>query len=110
MPTPGAALAPPATLSLTYRSRFGSVETHDVEIRYSPALRLLRIRVDGRTLYRHCGLLPLRLPRARDFKTPGREVHTFLVEPPGVARNRHTDPDSYWVWLDGQPILRVERR
>lgn len=110
MPLPGTTAAPPSTLSLTFRMTIGTHEKHEIEVSYGRALRLLRVRVDGRTLYRRCGLLAWGPPRATEFKTPGREVHTFIVEPPGVPANQATDPNSYWVWLDGRPVLRVERR
>jgi hypothetical protein len=86
----------------------GTWEPHDVEVRYGATLRVLSIRIDGRTVYRHWGRAPFASRRAKEFKTPGREAHTFIVEPPGALRTRDTDPNSYLIWLDGQVIARVD--
>ena len=87
----------------------GDQERHEVEVRYGRALRTRRVAIDGRTVYRHWSLLPWAERRARDFKTPGREAHTFIVEPPGAPMNPATIPGCYLIWLDGKLLLRVER-
>jgi len=96
---------PVRSLTLTV----GTWDKHEVEVTYGRTLRLLRIRIDGKVAYSHCGRVPWSERRAREFKTPGREAHTFVVEPPGAPYNRATIPGSYIIWLDGRVLLRVER-
>ncbi len=92
---------------MDYRLSFGSARQHEVVVNYSRALRLLRITIDGRAVYRHCGLLPRRR-RAEEFRTAGPDVHFLIVEPPGVPALVNECRDVAWrVWLDGKPVLRV---
>jgi hypothetical protein len=86
----------------------GTWEPHDIEVHYGARLRVLSIKIDGRTVYRHWSRAPWATRKATEFKTPGREAHTFVVEPPGAARTRQSDPNCYLIWLDGQVIARVE--
>ena len=95
--------------TLSYRFSVGTEKPHDVEVSYGRTLRVLRVVIDGRTAYRHSGLLPWAARAARDFKTPGREAHTILVEPPGSCMNPGTGPGRYVIWLDGVPILKIDR-
>ena len=95
--------------SIRYRLTVGSDEQHEVEVRYGRAMRVLRVVIDGRTVYQHVGRLPWAAREARELKTPGREAHTFLVEPPGARMNPATIPGCYVIWLDGRPLLRIER-
>ncbi|HEX5009899.1 MAG TPA: class I SAM-dependent methyltransferase [Planctomycetota bacterium] len=97
----------PATLS--YRLRLGASEPHEVEVRFGPALRVLTVKIDGQQVYRHWDRAPWASRRSRDFKLPGREAHTLVVDPPGGRNTRGLDARSYVVWLDGQPVLRVGR-
>ena len=94
---------------LSFQFSVGTAEPHEVEVRYRRALRMLRVAIDGRIVYRHTRLLPWAGRKARDFKTPGREAHTFIVEPPGAPTNPATIPGCYLIWLDGKLLLRVER-
>jgi hypothetical protein len=105
--------APPQDLrrpKVRLRMVVGAWEKHCVEVSYGQTLRLLTVRIDGRKVYRHWGCLPWATRRAAEFKNPGREAHTFIVEPPGAPANRSRDPGAYVLWLDGQVLLRVEHR
>jgi hypothetical protein len=97
----------PATAPI--RLVVGTVEQHVVRVAYSSTLRLLTVQVDGRTVYRHCGLLPWTSRRAKEIRTPGRELHTLIVEPPKRDGDRTTGIRGYGLWLDGSPLIRVER-
>ncbi len=92
---------------MDFRLTFGSDERHEVAVTYTKALRLLRVTIDGRTVWRHCGLLPWAQRRAHEFKTDGAEAHTLVFEPPGSAVQQPSEPARYRIWLDGSPILRV---
>jgi hypothetical protein len=95
---------------MQFRIVVGEWEKHEVEVSYGRTTGILRVRIDGKTAYSHWGRLPWADRRARDFKTPGREAHTFIVEPPGAPANLDRDPGAYVIWLDSQLLLRVERR
>jgi hypothetical protein len=82
----------------------GTVEPHEVRVAYSRTLRLLTVRVDGRTVYRHCGLVPWASRKAREIRTPGGELHTLIVAP----ADRHRA--GYRLWLDGTPVARGDDR
>ena len=86
----------------------GSEGQHVVEVAYSRSLRLLRILIDGQSVYRDCRLLPWAARGGVEIKTAGPEVHTLVVEPPRGRFRSPDDADNYLVWLDGQPVARVD--
>ena len=84
---------------------------HEIQASYLPLVRLLRVRIDGRLVYRHWALLPWAPRRPREFRSPGPEVHFYLVDPPGW-RDPFTGAilDGYRLWLDGQPVATIGAR
>jgi hypothetical protein len=84
---------------------------HEIQAFYLPLLRLMRVRIDGRLVYQHCALLPWATRRPQEFRSPGPEVHFYLVDPPGW-RDPFTGTvlDGYRLWLDGQPVAMIGAR
>jgi hypothetical protein len=85
-------------------------ERHAVEVSWSAPLRLLRVRLDGRTVYRHWGLLPWATRKAREIRTPGRELHTLIVQPPARGRGGDAARAGYRLWVDGTPVAATGSR
>ena len=88
----------------------GTDEKHAIEVAYDAATRLFRVLIDGQEAYRHGEPISGTLDQPIELRTAGIEVHTLIVEPPGLGRLPRDDTDSYRVWLDGQPVLDVPRR
>jgi len=93
---------------MEYRLTFGAQAQHEALVTYSKDQRLLRVLIDGDVAYEHVGTNPSERARAQDFKTPGPETHTFVIEPPGSPDALgDRGMDALRVWLDGNPVLRV---
>src|SRR5262245_10477764 len=92
---------------MKFRMVVGTWERHEVEVVYTRALRLFSIVIDGRTVFRHCRLLPWAARLGVEIKTPGREAHTLVVEPPDGRARTSVDARGYLVWLDGEQVVRV---
>ena len=93
---------------MSFRRTFGEGDRHEVVVTYGRALRLLRVTIDGRTVYRHSRLLPWARRRATEVKTRGPETHNLIIEPPGSRTLNGQSLRAYRLWLDGTPVLNVQ--
>lgn len=89
------------------RMTIGTEEKHLVEAAYDPARRTFRLLVDGHEIYRHGGAANGAKRAPAELRAGDREVHTLIVEPPGVVSVPRLDPACYRIWLDGHPVADV---
>lgn len=92
---------------MNVRMVIGTHERHMVEAAYDPVERLFRVLVDGQEVYRHGGSGNGAEAVPTELRTGDRELHTLIVEPPGVTRLPRVDLKCYRLWLDGKPVAIV---